>query len=187
VPRVSFALCARCLARGEDPAACPRHRDRKVWPAWIYAETVAVLVHALKYEGRTDLAPGLALEMARVVPARPRLDLVVAMPLHPVRRRERGYNQAALLARALSDALGVPCIEDALVRVRATRAQARLDPAARRSNVAGAFAVRRRGLEGRNVLLVDDVITTGATFDACLGALSAAGAAPSGVALAWAQ
>jgi ComF family protein len=145
-------------------------------------------VHALKYEGRRGLAPGLAAELARVVPPVPRADLVMAIPLHSARRRERGYNQAGLLAEALADRIGVPLLEGAIERVRDTRPQALLRPRSRRANVAGAFRVRRPGwVEGRNILLVDDVITTGATFEACLAALARAGAHATGVALAWAQ
>jgi len=188
IPRVSFALCAHCLARGADPAGCRAHPGRQVWPAWLYDERAACVVHALKYGGRRGLAPGLAAELARVVPGAPRHDLVMAVPLHSARRRERGYNQAGLLAESLAGAIGVPGLAGAIERARDTRPQARLDPRARRANVAGAFRVTRPGwLEGRNILLVDDVVTTGATFDACLTALERAGARAMGIALAWAQ
>jgi ComF family protein len=114
--------------------------------------------------------------------------LVLEVPLHPARRRERGYNQAGLLADALSHACGTPRLEGVLARVRPTRPQARLGPGARRENVSGAFQVRRPdGLKGRNVLIVDDVMTTGSTLEACLEVLSDVGARATGVALAWAQ
>jgi ComF family protein len=188
IPRVAMALCARCLAHEREPVGCRAHVGGTVWPAWVYDERAACVVHALKYEGRRGLAPGLAAELARVVPPVPRADLVMAIPLHSARRRERGYNQAGLLAEALADRIGVPLLEGAIERVRDTRPQALLRPRSRRANVAGAFRVRRPGwVEGRNILLVDDVITTGATFEACLAALARAGAHATGVALAWAQ
>ena len=110
------------------------------------------------------------------------------MPLHPARRRERGFNQSELLAEALADHLGVPHVPGLIERVRATPAQARLGPAARRRNLRGAFRVPHPSrLAGRRVLVVDDVITTGSTLEACLDALDSAGAHGSGVALAWAQ
>ena len=188
VPRISFAVCARCLAAGRDPSSCRLHPGHEVWPAWVYDERAALLVHAFKYDGRTDLAPALGPALARVAPPAPRCDLVLAMPLHPARRRERGYNQAALLADALSGTLGAPHVHGVLERVRPTRPQARLDPAARRRNLDGAFRVARpEWIEGRSVLLVDDVITTGATFESALRVLGRAGARASGIALAWAQ
>ena len=188
IPRVSFALCARCLARGQAPSSCKAHPGHAVWAAWLYDERAACVVHALKYHGRTSLAAGLAPELARAVPPTPRADLVLAMPLHPARRRERGYNQAQLLAHALATHIGVPCLDGALERVRHTQPQARLGPVARRANVAGAFRVRRPDwLERRSVLIVDDVMTTGVTLEACLEPLARAGAEAAGVALAWAQ
>ncbi|HEY2953823.1 MAG TPA: double zinc ribbon domain-containing protein [Candidatus Eisenbacteria bacterium] len=188
IPRVAMPLCARCLARGREPVGCTAHPGRTVWPAWLYDERAACVVHALKYQGRTGLAAGLGAELARVVPGAPRPDLVMAVPLHSARRRERGYNQAERLAESLAGRIGVPLLEGAIERVRNTPPQARLDPRSRRANVAGAFRVRHPGrLEGRSILLVDDVITTGATFEACLAALARARVRAAGVALAWAQ
>ena len=188
IPGLSFAICARCLARGKEPVGCSRHADAQVWPALVYDERAALLVHALKYGGRPGLAHALAHRLARALPAALAPDLVTAVPLHPARRRERGYNQAWRLATGLASRLGVPAIEDVLVRVRHTPAQARLDPERRRRNLAGAFRVREpRRYRERRVLIVDDVLTTGATLEVCLGVLAGAGARPVGAVLAWAQ
>lgn len=102
-------------------------------------------------------------------------DLVVPAPLHASRRRERGYDQAALLARAVSRELSLSCDANALKRTRRTKQQVSLGPEERRNNVVGAFTAVRP-LRGETVLLVDDVYTTGATMDAAATALLEAGA-----------
>jgi ComF family protein len=156
--------------------------------AWLYTPLAERVVHALKYQDRTDLAPWLARRMARALPAGYRPHLVLEVPLHPARRRERGYNQAGLLAEALAQRLGVPLGRELLVRRRPTRPQARLGPEARRINLSGAFVMKHpEVVEGRTVLVVDDVVTTGATLAACLAPLREAGAEASAVSLAWAQ
>lgn len=104
-------------------------------------------------------------------------DVLVPVPLHPARLAQRGYNQAALLARELGQRLDLPVVENSLLRVRATQQQVGLSAEERRINVAGAFACRDDQLAGRQVLLIDDVYTTGATLNACGTALTAAGAA----------
>ena len=188
IPALGFPVCARCLAGGAEPVGCRRHAGSRVWPALVYDERAALLVHALKYGQRPGLAAALGERLARAVPAAEAPDLVTAVPLHGARRRERGYNQAWLLAEAVADRLGVPALELVLTRVRATPPQARLDPARRRRNLAGAFRAAEPGrLQGRRILIVDDVLTTGATLEACLGTLSAAGARATGAVLAWAQ
>lgn len=189
VPRLRAALCARCLVEGRDPSGCARHRAFAVFAPWLFDERAAAMVHALKYQDRPGLAASLGAEMAAALPAAlRRADLVLEVPLHSARLRERGYNQSSALADALAEALGAPRLEGALRRVRATEPQARLGPARRRANLAGAFAIERPArLRGRRVLLVDDVITTGATLDAALAALHDAGAIAAGVTLAWAQ
>ena len=101
---------------------------------------------------------------------------LVPVPLHPVRERERGYNQALLLARALGQRSGMP-VHDLLVRGRMTTKQHKLDRAGRARNLAGAFAVAR-GVRGPlTVVIVDDIMTTGATLETCAAALKSAGAA----------
>ena len=187
IPRLRTPLCSRCLLAGDDPTGCMRHPGHHVFAPWLYDERAAAVVHALKYGGRPGLAAPLGRTLASAVPAPWRAaDLVLEVPLHPARERERGYNQAAGLADALAGALAVPRLPGALARLRATPPQARLGEAARRANVEGAFVVSRPSwLAGRRVLVVDDVMTTGATLAACLGALRAAGAKAAGVALAW--
>jgi len=103
---------------------------------------------------------------------------LVPIPLAPSRQRERGYNQSELLAQELSRLWNVPVWSDVVARARATRTQTELTPGERLSNVAGAFRVRdsaRKSLRGAHVVLVDDVVTTGATLGACASALFEAG------------
>lgn len=189
VPALSWPLCARCLVQGSDPSSCRRHAGASVHALWAYDERAAALVHALKYGERPGLARALGPLLAAAVTRRwARADLVTEVPLHPARARERGYNQSERLARALAGSLAVPHLPGVLERRRATRPQARLPQAERRDNVRGAFACREPSwLAGRRVLLVDDVMTTGATMEAALDALASAGARAAGVVLAWAQ
>lgn len=141
-----------------------------------YDGALRVIVYALKYEGRRSLAQPLAeLMRTRGAEMLAGADWAVPVPLHPSRRRERGFNQAADLARHL----GVP-VRRALRRHRATRTQTGLPASRRHGNVRGAFALARgregrEGLEGTTVVLIDDVSTTGATLDACARVLKEAG------------
>lgn len=133
-------------------------------------------MRALKYRGATRAARWMGEHLAAVVLAAGwRPELVCPVPLHASRLRRRGYNQAALVARALARALPVP-LGLALTRTRFTASQARLERARRAANVAGAFKADGVSVAGRSVLLVDDVLTTGATAQACCAALLAAGA-----------
>lgn len=144
--------------------------------------TGAELVHALKYQGWSRVARPMARRMARLSWPRDVMAeraAVVPIPLSPQRGRERGYNQAELLARATASAWQMPIWADALVRTRETRSQVRLTPSERASNVSRAFEVpshRRTSLRGQHVVLVDDVITTAATVNAAVQALLEGGA-----------
>jgi ComF family protein len=139
-----------------------------------------VAIHELKYQGRRRVAGRLAEVLLTAASARALLApgaVLVPVPLHPRRRRERGFNQAELLAQELSRRTRLEIAAAALVRRRPTAPQTGLSAAERRANVRGAFAVRRRAqVAGRVVVLVDDVLTTGATATACARTLSAAGA-----------
>ena len=155
--------------------------------AAAYTGTAKELVHRFKY--RADFAAGRLLARllaARVVAACDgRIDLVVPVPLHRRRLGGRGFNQAALLARDVARRLGTPCAVAALERLRHTRSLAGLHPHERGDELLGAFRVRRPGaVAGRRLLVVDDVLTTGATAEGCCAALKQAGAAWTGVAVA---
>ncbi len=159
------ALC-RAGARNFDASHC----------FGFYEGPLRALIHLLKYEGMKPLAATLGECLSRALPLDERFDAVVPMPLHWVRGFQRGFNQASLLAAHLARRRGIPLI-NAARRIRATRSQTGLTNAQRRENVNGAFRARRgRPLEGLRVLLVDDVMTTGATASACAGALKRAGA-----------
>jgi ComF family protein len=123
------------------------------------------------------MAAPLAQLLAEYLHSHPMIgEVLVPVPLHPKRLRQRGYNQASLLAKELSKIIGLPVEEDALLRVQDVVPQARTKSAAeRRQNVRHAFACNKN-MEGKQILLIDDVCTTGATLDACAIALKTAGA-----------
>ena len=143
---------------------------------------VRSLVHALKYRGWEAAAAPMAVRIAALDWPRDVVDearVVVGVPTTKARLRERGYNQAGLLARELARATGRAFDPECLVRTRESGSQTSLRPGERRANVAGAFAVpggREKSLKGEHVILVDDVWTTGATALACAEALLGAGA-----------
>ncbi len=183
-------FCDRCGRSFEGamtlPFTCSACRDHP--PAFDAARSAAHfrdpvrgLLLDFKYHGATwlcdDLTDLLEACVANHFTAR-ETELVCPVPLHPRRKRERGYNQAELLAKSLARRLEVPCFSDALRRVRYTGTQTKLDAAQRRSNAAGAFAVSpliAPWLSDRSVLLVDDVMTTGATVSDAARALRQAG------------
>jgi ComF family protein len=173
------AFCFPCARARRDPAACRRRDHARLRAGFTWNEPLRALVHAFKFGGAVELAAPLvdavlATEaFADVAPP----GAIVPAPLHRVRRRERGYDQAEALARAFALRSGAPLVR-ALARTRATRQQARLGAAERATNLAGAFrVVAPAEIAGRRLALVDDVVTTGATVAAAAEALRAAGAA----------
>lgn len=144
----------------------------------ILDSVAGAMVHALKYRGWSELADLMGRRMAREVVRSCSGEILVPIPTSPWRRRTRGYNQAGLLARSLGAALSLPAL-DALYR-EGGRTQVRLGPRERLANVQGAFASRKKfrsRIQGRGVIVVDDVLTTGATANAAASALVSAGAA----------
>jgi len=166
------ALCGACVR--EKPVY------ERARAAMIYNEASRRLVLAFKHGDRTDAAPAFGAWLARA--GRDLLadaGLIAPVPLHWSRLFTRRYNQSALLAKALGRVSGVSVTQDLLIRRRRTPPQGRMSPSARKRNVRGAFAIRKSKaslIEGKRVLLIDDVLTTGATVSASARALIAAGA-----------
>ena len=165
------SLCAPCLA---NP---PQHDG--IAAGTLYNDASRKLVLAFKHGRRIALAPMLARMMAARLPALDGEWLVVPVPLHPWRLWRRGFNQSALLAREIARSVGQPVLVDGLVRRKPTPVLGGLGRAARARALSGAIAVndrRRADLKGSRVVVVDDVMTSGATTDACVRALKRAGA-----------
>jgi ComF family protein len=204
-PVAGVGVCAECWAKLSfiAPPFCPRLGIPFVYdpgpellsmeaianpPAYQraraavrYDDVARTLVHALKYQDRTDLAPAMGRWMARAGEELLRdADALVPVPLHWRRGWSRRYNQSGALARAIAGQSGVPVLRDALRRIRPTAQQIGLSRPQRAANVQGAFRVlpdKSHEIAGRRVVLIDDVLTSGATTDACARALLRARAA----------
>ena len=163
--------CAACLRQPTSPLAGIRS-------VAFFEGPLRQAIHHLKYKRDIILADSLAALLGAAWPGYGlAADLVVPVPLSSQRLRERGYNQAALLADALAALLRLPYAPAGAARVRHTASQVGLSAHERGANVAGAFRGQRAAVDGKAVILVDDVCTTSATLSACAGALLAAGAA----------
>jgi ComF family protein len=176
-------VCPDCFGQipGFDQDSGDRFPDKKFDSAYIlfhFNESVRLLIHLLKYKGYFTLADYFA---DAIVQSFPRLlsnhyDHILPVPLHQTRLRERGFNQSAVLGTALGKKLGRAISENILIRRRNTPSQTYLNRSQRVQNVADAFYCRAIRADAR-VLLIDDVITTGSTINACCQALRQAGAA----------
>ena len=185
LPRTRPPRCPICWQPQRQGDPCGRCHEEK--PAfqrarspYLYQGVAREAVHALKYNYLSALAQPMAQLMARYVEEEEAIeaDVLAAVPLYARRQRLRGYNQSALLARELSRLCALPLAERGLARRRNTPPQARsVDAEARRRNVTDAFVADCRWVAGKRILLIDDVMTTGATLDACARALRQAGAA----------
>jgi ComF family protein len=183
LPRIKPPLCPRCGRHQSRAKLCPscagwRAKIDGIRSPFRFDGVIRQAIHELKYRNLRAIA-GLFARLlndylvTNPVPA----EVVVAVPLHPKRLRERGYNQSQLLAKELAKLSKLPLVDDCLIRKRHSPPQARTATASeRRTNVADAFSCRDRRLKGKQVLLIDDVSTSGATLDACARALKKAGA-----------
>lgn len=185
---LSSALAAKPLPKGAPEGACAdcAHLDDSGFEAargaFRYNGAIVAVLHDLKYRGNTPQAEALArwafIEWRERWPAAWPVDLILPVPLYWWRRIRRGFNQAELLCQSLARLSGVPTAPDILTRTRQTRTQTRLTPEQRLRNVNDAFRVDRPELvAGKTILLLDDVMTTGATLHAAARALRIAGAA----------
>lgn len=187
IPPVTGCICDRCgrPLRGGGESICLACRGATRYftvaraPA-VYADAMRDYMRRFKYGGERELGLALATLLTAHVVRLPELwpvDVVVPMPLHRERLEQRGFNQAELLGRALAEGIGRRLSTDALYRRRSTTTQSRLSAEARRDNVHGAFVVRRpTSIAGLRMLLVDDVLTSGATADEASRVLLQAGA-----------
>ena len=168
LPGTAGAVCGGCLAH-------PPAFDRAC-AALVYRYPAAELVQAFKYGGQLAVGSFLAHRLAERVRGEVRPDWLLPMPLAPARLAERGFNQAALLARHLALTTGAPLALGLLTRVRDTPPQASLPWRERQANIRGAFAAAG-GIAGVRVVIVDDIMTTGATLEEAARTLKRAGAA----------
>lgn len=169
-PSLAEELCQRCRGKGAA------YSDLRVIA--FYSDEMKKLIHAFKFGSRWSVSRVLADLAAISVPAAYfRCDVVIPVPLHRKRLKERGYNQAGLLAECLARKFGLKTDSGSLCRVKATKAQALLDQSERQDNVKDAFRLTRHAehLHGKSVLLVDDVVTTGRTIQAAASELERAG------------
>jgi ComF family protein len=182
---IDVPICPCCgrpfdslLALADSPGhLCgPCHKSRptfdRAFSPYRYEGALVTAIHRYKYKQCSQLAAPLAQMMLVWSSRLPTCDVVLPVPLHPTRLRSREYNQALLLAAPIAATLSLPLSVDHLVRVRATLPQTALKRSERADNVRRAFDVRRpQELEDRRVLLIDDVLTTGATVNECAKAL----------------
>ncbi len=169
IPQPGAEICAECTTYQ------PVYTALRSWGT--YEGTLRTAIHRLKYHSDIGLSENLAKPLAGLLrDLNWQVDLVTAVPLSGKRKRERGYNQAALLARWISLSEGLPFQPNMIRRSRDTTSQVGLHAHQRRQNVADAFAAVSNHTTGKSVLVIDDVTTTGATMQACSLALMTAGA-----------
>jgi len=175
-------VCAECLNKiiPFTPVDYLKLKDIKVWSACSYEGVTRECIHLFKYKSKLDLVNPLSsimLKFANNYLKTDNFDIIIPVPLHSSRFRERGFNQAELIARKLAKGLNLPAHSNIIKRVKLTQAQAGLTKTQRLANLNNAFKVKN-GLpvEDKNVLLIDDVFTTGSTINECAKALLNAGA-----------
>jgi len=174
------AVCGRPLSPENRCTGCSGEKTEIdcIRAPFLFNGIIRRAIHELKYRNLRALAPRLAVLLNDFLIDNPLTgEVIVPVPIHRKRLRERGYNQSSLLARELAGLCGLPVMDNCLVRRTYLSSQARAASADdRRKNVTGAFTCADGRLKGKTVILIDDVSTSGATMNACAGALKAAGA-----------
>jgi len=167
-------LCPRCGKPQASGILCPvcvrvQAEVDGIRSPYRFEEVIRKAVHQLKYHNLKALSFCLAGLLADYLQLNPLPgEIIVPVPLHPRRLRERGYNQSSLLARGLGKIINLPVVEDCLVRVKETQPQVKTpNIEERRKNVIDAFMCRDEKLRGKQIILIDDVCTSGATLESC--------------------
>jgi len=183
LPRIMPPLCPRCGKPQPSGILCPgcvswQTEIDGIRSPFRFDGVIRQAIHQLKYKNLRALAVTLAGFLQDYLATNPVPgEVLVPVPLHQKRLRERGYNQSSLLAQELSKLINLPVVDTCLIRQKHAPSQARSSTVEdRQSNVANAFACRDQRLKDKQVLLIDDVSTSGATLDACATALKATGA-----------
>lgn len=204
LPESEIWLCAECKGKLEKNReardACPRcshnrkiekctchiawdHYCETIFSFFDFDETVQNITHQVKYGGKKRLAYYMGNYYAPIIPHSffDNIDGVLSVPLHFLRKMKRGYNQAEFFARGIINGIdrNVPYFNNVLLRVKNTKTQTKLDKEERQKNLSNAFTVNSKNIDyikGRGLILVDDVVTTGATTDVCTKVLLEAGA-----------
>lgn len=183
LPKLLPPICPRCGRPQASGIVCPSCRQSQteidgIRSPFRFDEVMRQAIHQLKYHNLKAISPCLAGLLADYLRSNSLPgEVLVPVPLHPRRLRERGYNQSSLLARELGKLTNLPVVEDCLVRIKEARPQVKAaDVEERRKNVTGAFICRNDKLRGKQVILIDDVCTSGATLESCAATLKGKGA-----------
>lgn len=184
-------LCLKCIINlpKTNFAQFPNNPIEKIFVGWIVIEAahsefyfskesiIQQLIHQLKYKGNKEIGIYLGEMMGKTLVASNRfnnIDALIPLPLYPDKEHKRGYNQAAIICDGMSAVMNVPVLKNIALRQRYTDTQTKKHRIERWENVAGSFIIKNENkLKGKNVLLIDDVITTGATLEACGSMLTA--------------
>jgi competence protein ComFC len=181
--QVGLQVCDQCGEPNSAAGKClfcrqapPAYNALRSWA--VYGGPIRHALHSLKYRQNIALGDSLSIHLIQFYKELNwSIDIIMPVPLSRKRKRSRGYNQAALLARPISLATGIPYGSHLLERVRETASQVGLSDKDRSQNVKGAFKAKSGSVRGKNILIVDDITTTGATIQNCAAALLEAGAA----------
>jgi len=176
-----FPFCLNCreiVQSGERCSFCKPEEFLPVFALGHYVDPLKEIIHQFKYYGFRKLGSELAERLVNKhfeSLGRLKIDCIIPIPLHSFREKSRGFNQAVLLSDIIGKRLGIPLVEGTLVKTRRTRDQAKLDPPGREKNIKGVFRVLSGDLKDKRALIVDDVVTTGATVREAFNVLTDSG------------
>lgn len=183
LPKLLPPLCPKCGKPQASGIVCSSCRQSQtqidgIRSPFRFDEAIRQAIHELKYHNLKAISPCLAELLADYLQSNPLPgEAIIPVPLHPRRLKERGYNQSSLLAGELGKLTNLLVIEDCLIRIKEARPQVKAsDVEERRRNVAHAFVCRNGGVSGKQIILIDDVCTSGATLESCAAALKSKGA-----------